>query len=221
MKLHKEGNKTLLLVTLALIALNLLMLNLIPAWAGWIIFSASILLFLFFLQFFRNPERIPPEGDDFILSPADGKVVVIEKTLEKEYFQDERLQVSIFMSPLDVHLNRVPISGKLIYYKYHPGKYLMAFNPKSSELNERNTIVIENKMWGKFLLRQIAGFAAKRISFFYEEGAELNVGDEMGFIKFGSRCDIFLPPETNLNVSLGEQVFAGKTIISYLNPSKS
>lgn len=176
----------------------------------------SLVFFLLILQFFRNPSReIHVADDKIVYAPADGKVVVIEQTHEDEYFKDKRLQVSIFMSPTNVHVNRNPISGTVNYFKYHPGKYLVAWHPKSSSENERTTMVIDN---GKeeVLLRQIAGALAKRIVAYVKEGDEVNQGADFGFIKFGSRVDLFLPLDAKIEVEMGQKVRGNKTIIARL-----
>jgi phosphatidylserine decarboxylase len=154
--------------------------------------------------------------DDAVVSPADGKIVVIEKVVEDEFFNDERIQVSIFMSPLNVHLNRVPFDGTVDYYKYHPGKYLVAFHPKSSKLNERNSCVIRDKKGRQVLMRQIAGAVARRIRFYLHEGQQVRQGEELGFIKFGSRMDLFLPLNTEIAVEMGQPVKAGMDVIARL-----
>ena len=174
---------------------------------------AGIIFFGLIINFFRNPQRPGSEEENVIIAPADGKVVVIEETDESEYFKDKRIQLSIFMSPLDVHVNRSPISGKLTYVKYHPGKYLVAWHPKSSTENERNTVVIANPKI-QILMRQIAGAVARRIRFYKEEGDDTTSGGELGFIRFGSRVDVFLPLGTGLDVQLNEQVYGGKTILA-------
>jgi len=176
----------------------------------------SFVLLFFFLQFFRNPDRVIAVNKNHILSPADGKVVVIEETEEQEYFKDKRIQISIFMSPINVHANKHPTSGIVTYSQYHKGKYLMAWNPKSSTENERHTIVIKNNKI-ELLVRQIAGFVARRIVNYLKVNEEVEQGKELGFIKFGSRVDILLPPQINVNVKLGDQVKAGITILAQLN----
>src|SRR5690606_14402064 len=165
------------------------------------------------IQFFRNPIRKISPSEQKILCPADGKVVVIEESEETEYFKDRRLQVSIFMSPINVHSNRSPITGIVKFFKYHPGKYLMAWNPKSSTLNERTTIVVESSFGVEVLFRQIAGALARRIVWYVNEGKEVKQGEEFGFIKFGSRVDVFLPIGTKVNVKLGDKVKGGITIL--------
>ena len=176
--------------------------------------SVSILILLLILQFFRNPVRNTIINEKHIISPVDGKVVNIEKVYEKEYFKDERLQVSIFMSPFNVHVTRYPISGKVKFSKYHPGEYLVAWHPKSSEKNERTTIVLENKVVGKILYRQIAGALARRIVNYAEVGENVTQGKDAGFIKFGSRVDLFLPVDSILNIEINQHVRGGEDIIS-------
>jgi phosphatidylserine decarboxylase len=166
------------------------------------------------VQFFRSPKIKISKNEAHVLSPADGKVVVIEETTETEYFKDKRIQVSIFMSPTNVHINRNPIGGIVRYFKYHPGKYLMAWNPKSSTENERTTVVIERKNGVELLFRQIAGALARRIVWYVKEGKQVEQGDEFGFIKFGSRVDVFFPLGTKINVNLGDKVKGGITVIA-------
>jgi len=186
-----------------------------PAW-GWLMAVIFGVLFLIVLQFFRNPRRlVPTEDDSIIYAPADGKVVVIEETREPEYFKDQRLQVSIFMSPVNVHVNRNPIGGEVKYNAYHPGKYLVAWHPKSSTENERTTMVIDNGST-EILLRQIAGALAKRIKNYVSVGDSVRQGEDFGFIKFGSRVDLFLPLGTKLEVKLNQKVKGNKSIIGRL-----
>ena len=166
------------------------------------------------LQFFRNPNRNTVLNDNHLLAPVDGKVVIIEEVYEKEYFKDQRLQVSIFMSHINVHVTRYPMSGKVNFSKYHPGKYLVAWHPKSSELNERTTIVVENEQFGEILYRQIAGAVARRIVNYAKVGDTAVQGEDAGFIKFGSRVDLFLPVGTPVNLVLDQVVRGGETIIS-------
>lgn len=179
--------------------------------------SASLIILILVLQFFRNPKRNTILNDQHILSPVDGKVVIIEKVYEKEYFKDERLQVSIFMSPINVHVTRYPMSGTVKFSKYHPGKYLVAWHPKSSELNERTTIVVENEAFGPILYRQIAGALARRIVNYAKVGDTAVQGTDAGFIKFGSRVDLFLPVDTKVDVVLDQVVRGGETIITQKN----
>jgi len=174
----------------------------------------TLVLMVFFLRFFRIPSRRLIYDEKLLFSPADGKVVVIEETTEEEYFKDRRIQVSIFMSVWDVHINFFPVSGKVKYYRYHPGDYLVARHPKSSTLNERNTIVIETASGKEILVRQIAGFVARKISCYCKEGDAVKQMDELGFIKFGSRVDIFLPLGTEITATLGRHVFAKTDVIA-------
>src|SRR5690606_29964036 len=166
------------------------------------------------LQLFRSPVRKITVDEKTVLCPADGKVVVIEETEETEYFKERRIQVSIFMSPVNVHVNRNPISGIVSYFKYHPGKYLVAWHPKSSTDNERTTVVVKTSSGVEVLFRQIAGAMARRIVWYIKEGDAVTQGDEFGFIKFGSRVDLFLPLGTDINVQLGQKVVGGKTVIA-------
>jgi phosphatidylserine decarboxylase len=175
---------------------------------------AALVFLILVLQFFRNPKRIALESETQIIAPADGKIVIIEEVEEPEYFQDKRLQVSIFMSPLNVHVTRYPATGKIKLSKYHPGKYLVAWHPKSSELNERTTIVIAHPTYGSILYRQIAGAVARRIVNYAKVGDKAVQGHDAGFIKFGSRIDLFLPIDTPLSVGLNDRVKGGITIIS-------
>jgi phosphatidylserine decarboxylase len=173
-----------------------------------------LLLLIIVLQFFRNPDRTVAINDNHIIAPVDGKVVVIEEVFEGEYFKDKRMQVSIFMSPINVHVTRYPVNGLVKFSKYHPGKFLVAWHPKASEENERTTIVVENKVFGEILYRQIAGALAKRIINYAEEGTQVVQGTDAGFIKFGSRVDLFLPLGTEISVKLNEKAVGGKTIIA-------
>ena len=176
----------------------------------------SIVLFVLVVQFFRIPNRLLTTGDTQVIAPADGKVVVIEETNETEYFKDHRRQVSIFMSPLNVHVNRNPVSGVVRYFKYFPGKYLVAWHPKSSTENERTTIVIETKTGIEVLFRQIAGAVARRIIWYVKEGEPVEQGKEFGFIKFGSRVDVFLPLDADIKVNIGDVTKGGVTVIAEL-----
>ena len=207
---HKEGYQIIvisLLITSGLIiffeySINKVELKLL----------LKLLCFIFFvliLQFFRNPKRDVKLNDRSILAPADGKIVIIKEVFEKEFYKEKRLQVSIFMSPFNVHVTRYPVGGEIIFSKYHPGKYLFAWHPKSSELNERTSVVIKNKVFGNILYRQIAGALARRIVNYASEGRKIKQGEESGFIKFGSRLDIFLPLKTKVNVSMNQMVKGG------------
>lgn len=176
----------------------------------------ALALLILILQFFRNPKRVTKKNDQHIVSPVDGKVVVIEKVYEKEYFKDERLQVSIFMSPLNVHVTRYALGGEVTFSKYHPGKYLVAWHPKSSELNERTTVVVKNPVFGEVLYRQIAGALARRIVNYATVGDQVEQGTDAGFIKFGSRVDVFLPVDTPIDVVLNQTVRGGEDVIAHL-----
>lgn len=175
---------------------------------------AILIILILVLQFFRNPNRPVLGKRDLLVSPVDGKIVSISEIYEDEYFNDKRLQISIFMSPINVHVTRFPVSGKIIYSKYHPGKYLVAWHPKSSKLNERTTIVIENQYLGKVMYRQIAGTVARRIVNYAIENQTAVQGEDAGFIKFGSRVDIFLPPDTKLKIKNGQKVKGGITLFT-------
>ena len=182
----------------------------------WLKFALQIVslgLLIIVLQFFRNPKRTTPINTEHIIAPVDGKVVVIEEVFEKEYFKDQRLMVSIFMSPINVHVTRYAMSGKVLFSKYHPGKYLVAWHPKASEENERSTIVLENKTFGGILYRQIAGALARRIVNYAQEGQEVVQGTDAGFIKFGSRVDLYLPIGTKINVELDQMVKGGVDVV--------
>lgn len=182
----------------------------------WLKFALQIVslgLLIIVLQFFRNPKRTTPINAEHIIAPVDGKVVVIEEVFEKEYFKDQRLMVSIFMSPINVHVTRYAMSGKVLFSKYHPGKYLVAWHPKASEENERSTIVLENKTFGGILYRQIAGALARRIVNYAQEGQEVVQGTDAGFIKFGSRVDLYLPIGTKINVELDQMVKGGVDVV--------
>lgn len=215
MKIHKEGRLIIVAAGMALILLNLLFNYLVPK-AFPLASLASLIFYAWVIHFFRHPRReIHLPDNNLIYAPADGKVVVIEEAEEPEYFKDKRLQVSIFMSPMNVHVNRNPISGTVNYLKYHPGRYLVAWHPKSSTENERTTVVIGNDD-AEILLRQIAGAMAKRIKTYLQVGQEVEQGEEMGFIKFGSRVDVFLPLDAQLEVRIGEKVKGNKTVIARL-----
>jgi phosphatidylserine decarboxylase len=214
MKLHKEGFTIILITTLVLGAINVpLQIYFSDSIASTIVLVISFLLYLTIVQFFRHPNRNIPTGENLIIAPADGKVVVIEEVVESEYYKDKRRQVSIFMSPINVHVNRYPVSGKVAYQKYHPGKYLVAWHPKSSTENERTTVVVESAK-GSILFRQIAGALAKRIVCYAKEGAEAKMGAEYGFIKFGSRIDLFLPLDAEICVEMNQKTVGGETIVA-------
>jgi len=216
MRIHKEGRIFLIILIILLIGFNYLTYTYLPAFFFYLLLFGSLALGGFFTQFFRNPVRVLTLDETAVVSPADGKVVIIEKVFEPEYLKQDCMQISVFMSPFNVHLNKVPISGTLEYYKYHPGKYLVAFNPKSSLLNERNTSVIKTLAGQKILVRQIAGAVARRICYYLKQGQEIKQGEDLGFIKFGSRCDIFLPLDADIKVELNQTTRGGQTIIAYL-----
>lgn len=186
-------------------------------WIRMLILIGTLILFFLIVQFFRNPKRNTVLNDAHIVAPVDGKVVVIEEVFEKEYFKDKRLMVSVFMSPINVHVTRHPVSGVVKYSKYHPGKYLVAWHPKASEENERTTVVVENKITGEILYRQIAGALAKRIVNYAEVGEKAVQGGDSGFIKFGSRVDVFLPIGTPLEVKLNDKVKGGLSVIAKIS----
>jgi phosphatidylserine decarboxylase len=212
---HKEGEKIILISTTLTVLFLLLADSFISTlWLQKTIEIVVLLLLIIVLQFFRNPVRTVAINDNHIISPVDGKVVVIEEVFEGEYFKDKRMQVSIFMSPINVHVTRYPVNGLVKFSKYHPGKFLVAWHPKASEENERTTIVVENKVFGEILYRQIAGALAKRIVNYAEEGTQVVQGTDAGFIKFGSRVDLFLPLGTKISVKLNDKAIGGKTIIA-------
>jgi len=214
-RIHKEGRSILLIAALTLIALNFAVARLAPV-AFWPVLALSAVFYLIILQFFRNPVREVLVSDNHIVyAPADGRVCVIEEVQETEYFRDKRLQVSIFMSPFNVHVNRNPVSGLVRYFRYHPGKYLVAWHPKSSTENERTTIVYRFDKT-EILMRQIAGALAKRIKWYVSEGDRVEQGRDMGFIKFGSRVDLFLPLDAKIEVTLDQQVKGNKTVVARL-----
>jgi len=214
---HKEGFKIIFFSALILVSSILLIENIVPNyWLQKILMISFLIFFILILQFFRNPKRNTQTNDNYIIAPADGKVVVIEEVVEKEYFKDKRRQISIFMSPLNVHVTRYPIGGKVNFSKYHPGKFLVAWHPKSSEENERTTIVVENKNLGEILYRQIAGAVAKRIVNYAKVNQIVEQGSDAGFIKFGSRIDIFVPLDMKIEVKLNQKTKGGETIIAKL-----
>lgn len=212
---HKEGFKIILITFLLCAGVSLgAEYTTENFWIQKLLQVLSIIILILVLQFFRNPKRQTPHNENHIISPVDGKVVVIEDVFEKEYFKDKRLQVSIFMSPLDVHVTRYAISGSVVFSKYHPGKYLVAWHPKSSELNERTTVVVGNKTFGEILYRQIAGALARRIVNYAKVGDKTIQGSDAGFIKFGSRVDLFLPLGTKINVQKDQVVKGGVDCIA-------
>ncbi len=207
---HKEGHKIIIVSFLLSAIFTVLIENFITTYNIKITLQTSVLLFfILILQFFRNPTRKTIIDPNKIIAPVDGKVVIIKEVFEKEYFKKKKLQVSIFMSPINVHVTRYAISGKVVLSKYHPGKYLVAWHPKSSEKNERTTIVIKSKVFGEILYRQIAGALARRIINYAKIGQNVIQGDDAGFIKFGSRVDLFLPLKTNIKVNLNDHVKGG------------
>lgn len=218
MTIHREGYKTIAVCTIIFIALNVLFSWFFSSsllWLCVVFFIATFGLLLFIVSFFRIPARTLTLNEGQVIAPADGKVVVIEEAVDDEYFKTKRLQVSVFMSPANVHVNRNPISGEIVYNQYHKGKYLVAWNPKSSTENERHSVVIKNGNT-EILVKQIAGALAKRIVNYLEVGRQVKQGDEFGFIKFGSRVDLLLPPGTKINVGLNEAVKGGVTVIATL-----
>lgn len=213
LRIHKEGRTILIASALLLFALNIVLAQFLPI-LFWPILVLSLGFYVLEVQFFRNPVRTIPVADNHIVyAPADGRVCVIEETLETEYFKEKRLQISIFMSPLNVHVNRNPVSGLIRYFRYHPGKYLVAWHPKSSTENERTTTVY-NFGQGEILMRQIAGAVARRIKWYIVEGDQVAQGQDMGFIKFGSRVDLFLPLDAKVKVAMNQQVRGNETVIA-------
>ena len=212
---HKESSK-IIFISLVISVGLIFLADVFLKDSFWLlkIIQISVLAFLFLiLQFFRNPTRIADNSDNHILAPVDGKVVVIEEVFEPEYFKDKRLMVSIFMSPINVHVTRYALNGVVKYSKYHPGKYLVAWHPKASEENERTTVVINNRVYGEVMYRQIAGALARRIINYAEEGMRVVQGKDAGFIKFGSRVDLYLPLGTEVNVKIGDKAIGNKTVI--------
>ncbi len=212
---HKEGYKIIFITMLLAVAGLLAIDTFIPIfWLNKLLSIGILFLLIIVLQFFRNPKRNTKVNTNHVIAPVDGKVVVIEEVFEPEYFKEKRIQVSIFMSPLNVHVTRYPISGKIKYSKYHPGKYLVAWHPKASQENERTTIVVENETFGAILYRQIAGALARRIVNYAKNDMEVIQGSDAGFIKFGSRVDVFLPLGTKILVNLNQKVKGGEEIIA-------
>ena len=216
MTIHKEGIRTIVLTAILFGAINLASFYFLSSdypWLSWFIFFASIVVWLFIISFFRVPSRTLVSDETSIIAPADGKVVVIEEAYDEEYFKDKRLQISIFMSPANVHQNRNPISGEVVYSKYHKGKYLVAWHPKTSTENERHSVVIMNKN-GEVLVKQIAGAVARRIINYLKVGQKAEQAGEMGFIKFGSRVDVLLPLGSKVEVKLNQTVVGGITVLA-------
>ncbi|HAG16836.1 MAG TPA: phosphatidylserine decarboxylase family protein [Bacteroidales bacterium] len=221
MKLHKEGYATLLVSFIVLsifAAASLFMSNEIP-WLRVAVFAFVFFVYFRIVYFFRVPKRVFSIDDTLIKSPADGEIVAIEEVFEPEYLKQNCIQVSVFMSPTNVHINWVPISGKISYFKYHPGKHLVAWHPKSSALNERTSIGLKTSPFGEILIRQIAGAMARRIVCYAQVGQTMNQTQELGFIKFGSRVDVFLPLGTEINVKLKDLVIGGQTILARTKPT--
>jgi len=212
---HKEGHNIIAISFILIALINVISRNFIDnSTINYTIGIITIVILVLILQFFRNPKRVAIIDDNIISSPVDGKVVAIEKVFEKEYFKDERIQISIFMSPINVHVTRYALSGKVNFSKYHPGKYLVAWHPKSSEKNERTTVVVENKVFGEVLYRQIAGALARRIVNYAKVGETVLQGTDAGFIKFGSRVDLFLPLDSKIKVEIDQIVIGAEDIIA-------
>ena len=219
---HREGQR-IILFSFVIIGASVLLAHFFIdiAWLKLVVQLLGLIVLIIILQFFRNPKRVALKTFNEILAPVDGKVVVIEEVFEKEYFKDKRKQVSIFMSPVNVHVTRYPASGSITFSKYHPGKYLVAWHPKSSEENERTTVVIKTPKFGEILYRQIAGALARRIVNYAEKGESVQQGDDAGFIKFGSRVDLFLPLDCQINVKLNQKVKGAETCIAtFVDPNE-
>lgn len=218
MKLHREGYKIIFISSILFVGILYLLSSLnAPIWLSLLLEIPLLVLFILIIRFFRNPPRYADKTENGVVSPCDGKVVVIEEVEETEYFKDKRIQISIFMSPLNVHVNRNPISGLVKYFKYHPGKYLVAWHPKSSTENERTTSVIQSQNGTEILFRQIAGAVARRIRWYIKPEDKVTQGNEMGFIKFGSRVDVFVPLGTEIKVAIDQKVTAAETLIAVYN----
>lgn len=219
---HREGQK-IILFSFLLVGISVILAHFFIdiAWLKLTVQLIGLIVMVAILQFFRNPKRSAAKNFNEILSPVDGKVVVIEEVFEKEYFQEKRIQVSIFMSPTNVHVTRYPASGSITFSKYHPGKYLVAWHPKSSEENERTTVVIKTPKFGEILYRQIAGAMARRIVNYAEKGESVQQGEDSGFIKFGSRVDLLLPLDCQINVKLNQKVKGAQTCIAtFVDPNE-
>ncbi len=218
MTIHKEGRQLLFILLVILVGLNLLFIYFYPEQdeLHYLFMGISLVFYLLILQFFRNPNIMISANERHVIAPADGKVVVIEEVVETEYFKTKRKQISIFMSPVNVHVNRNPVGGVIKYFKYHAGKYLVAWHPKSSTDNERTTIVIQSPSGTEVLFRQIAGALARRIKWYVKEGDKVDQGAEFGFIKFGSRVDILLPLDAEVKVAIGDKTKGGRTVIAEL-----
>jgi phosphatidylserine decarboxylase len=217
MTIHKEGTGIIPISAVLISLLYLLLTYFLPfEIARWVFGSAAVIFWGLVIYFFRVPNIHPPTGENLVVAPAEGKVVVIEKTHEPEYLKEDRIQISIFMSPLNVHVNRSPVDGDISYYKYHPGKYLVAWHPKSSTENERTSIAYRTSSGAELLMRQIAGAVARRIRFYKKEGDKVKATDEVGFIRFGSRVDVFLPLDADIHVKIGDKTSGGETILATL-----
>ncbi|WP_026951903.1 phosphatidylserine decarboxylase family protein [Algoriphagus mannitolivorans] len=218
MTIHREGRVLLFWMMIILVALNYLIYYYFPEARLWsnVAIIASVVFYLIILQFFRNPIFPLPNEDGIVFAPADGKVVVIEEAFEEEYLKEKTKQVSIFMSPINVHVNRSPVKGEVEYFKYHPGKYLVAWHPKASTENERTSMVLKDAKGTKIMVRQIAGALARRIKWYVKEGSQLEQGGEFGFIKFGSRVDLFLPLDAEILCHLDQVTKGGRTPIARL-----
>lgn len=222
MTIHKEGRSLLLILLIILAVTNGLLIYFLPEQKviQYAFLAVSIVFYLLILQFFRHPSRTINAQAHQVIAPADGKIVVIEDVEEPEYFKGKRKQISIFMSPINVHVNRTPVEGVIKYFKYHPGKYLVAWDPKASTENERTSMVIEHPSHGPVLVRQIAGALAKRIKWYVKEGDRLPQGGEYGFIKFGSRVDVYLPVDAIVKVNLNQVSEGGTTVLAEFNTRK-
>jgi len=218
MKFHKEGYSVIgtTFIVLALLSVGIWFMQLFP-YVKYFLFFGFFVLLSWTVYFFRYPERPINKGDNNVLSTADGKIVVIEEVLEEEYFNEKRLMISVFMSPMNVHINWYPFNGEVKYAKYHPGRYFIAYNPKSSEHNERTSVVVEKEDGKDVLIRQVAGVMARRVVCYSKKGDVVNQGEEMGMIKFGSRIDFFLPLDVKVNVKMGQKVTAQQTVIAYFS----
>ena len=222
MKIHKEGYNSITAVTILIAVLAVSINYFFPVITlyHYLVYAGLFILFVLVVRFFRMPKRELVQGADIVLCPADGTVVAIEEVMVEEFFKDKRIQVSVFMSPNDVHVNRYPVSGKILYTNYWPGSFLVAWHPKSSTENERNTIVVEHPVYGPIMVRQIAGALARRIVCYSKPDERIEQGRELGFIKFGSRVDIFLPLGSKLNVQLEQKVKGGISVIATLDNGK-
>ncbi|MEZ5084118.1 MAG: phosphatidylserine decarboxylase family protein [Bacteroidales bacterium] len=219
MTIHKEGRPVIVLVLILLLVIFLMINIFLPVQTPihFFLYLAGLVFYVFVVRFFRNPERIVSPDNTHILSGADGKVVVIEQVIEKEFFGDKRIQVSVFMSPMNVHVNWYPVSGVIKYFRYNQGWYFIASKPKSSHENERTTVVVETEEKKEIMFRQIAGTVARRIVCYAKEGKKITQGDQVGIIKFGSRLDLFLPLDAVVDVKIGDKVTGNRTVIAHFN----